>query len=463
MTQLFGNRPPLRPDAPINGSFKVASLAFFVLSVTLYAAFAMNFPVDPLFSVINYAIAISALSWIFVLDRSPTSLRQIFFLCCFIFYAIAPRIEYSGEVVYWLGSGTVFDFYEIAGLLALIGMWSFALAFTLGARSRIVLGRRPNTVRKAPLISGPRLLLLSLLAVVLIYYVNGFSLVNVFFRVTADSGAIQLPSQYLLIYNVTIRSLPSVCLIIYMLFGPRRVLVALALLVLMLIGNPITGFARWQGAMLYMAAFLAAFRPLIRTPHFVTGTLFVGIFLIFPLLNAFRRYSEDLNLHLSLDWIYVGHLDSYQNFARVIEFDTVTFGHQLLGVFLFFVPRELWPGKPVASGMEMAGISQLGFDTIGMNILGEGYINFGVPGVILFAFSFGFFCGQLDRAYWKGVGYSNSFQAFYLLFLGGAVFVFRGSLMSAFAFMVGAYVAILLVLKITDLSQYRFRLGGRSR
>lgn len=424
---------------------------FFAVSFVLYIAFSVAFPVDSLFSVINYSIVISALSWIFIFDRDPNSLRQIFFLCCIIFFAIAPRIEFSRGTVYWTGSQSVFNFYEITAVYALIGMWVFALSFAFGKRKRVRFRGRCRQIRKHYPVSEVRLVLLSATAVALIYYLNGFSVVNVLFRATSEANELaRLSSSVSLIYNNSIRSFPSICFIVYMLFGGRRASIAIPLFLLMLIGNPITGFARWQGAMLYLAALLAVFPHLIRLPYFVTIFLFTGTFVIFPLLDLFRRFADDLRVSLTLGWISGGHLDSFQNFARVVEFEAITFGYQLVGVLLFFVPREFWPSKPVSSGVEVAQMANLEWNNIALNILGEGYINFGVPGVIFFAAALGFFCGQLDRAFWRDINFSRTFQTYYLFFLGGFVFVFRGSLLSAFAYLVGTYVAVWLVLLITE-------------
>jgi hypothetical protein len=118
------------------------SLILFLASVTLYTIFAITYPVEPLFSIINYTIAFSALAWIFVLDPAPTSLRQIFFLCAFIFYAIAPRIELSTGTTYWSGSTNIFDFCPTVSLLVLVGMWVFALSFSSGCYSRLRAPRR---------------------------------------------------------------------------------------------------------------------------------------------------------------------------------------------------------------------------------------------------------------------------------------------------------------------------------
>jgi len=73
------------------------------------------------------------------------------------------------------------------------------------------------------------------------------------------------------------------------------------------------------------------------------------------------------------------------------EIESITYGRQLVGALLFFVPRSIWPNKPVGSGhfvaenMLMTRYS-FWFTNISMPFPGEGYINFGILGIILFAF-----------------------------------------------------------------------------
>ncbi|AHM03746.1 hypothetical protein roselon_01358 [Roseibacterium elongatum DSM 19469] len=450
----------LHDIGPVRKARYSTNFLLFVLSCAAYLIFASSFEVPFLFSVLNALIALTALSWLFLFDRAPTSLRHVFAISSLIFYAISPRIEFSERIPYYLGSSSVFSYYEIAALYALIGMWVYMAGFSLGMRSRLSFGLRKSAQLHEVALSGHRLIFMSLLVVLLIYFLNGFSVVNILFRDTSDANNIfRLPQHFHLIYSTAIRSMPSIIFVVYMLFGARRPQVAIILFILMLVGNPITGFARWQGAMLYLAAILATFRPLLKTPHFVAGSLFFGLFFIFPLLNVFRRFTEDVSLRWSLAWMEHGHLDSFQNFARALEYEYISYGQQILGVLFFFVPRRFWPDKPIGSGAQIAIESNLVHENIGMNILGEGYMNFGVLGVILFALAFGFFCGQLDRAFWRDRRFSYTFQAYYLFFLGGAVFVFRGALISAFSYMVGTLVAIWLVLLLSDGSRMRFRIS----
>ena len=426
------------------------TLLFSLTSV--YFLFATHFPTPPIFELLNITIAFSALLLLFMLNPLPTSLHSVFYVNCIIFFAIAPRIEISQNIVYWLGAESVFKLYEISSLIVLLSIWLFHFSYFLGLRSSWSwreLDRIPKNLRK---VSGGVAILVSSLVVFAIYYLNDFSAIRIFFRgVIGSQSGISIPQSLRLIYETVIVPIPSICYVAYMMLGRRRRFVALTLLLLMIVGNPITGFARWQGSMLYIAALLATFPSLVRMHHFVSLGLFSGLFLIFPLLDFFRLYNDNIQISFSFSWIYAGHLDTFQNFARALEIEYVSYGNQLLGVLLFFVPRSIWADKPISSGHIIAGHLNLDLDNISMNILGEGYMNFGLIGIFLFVIFFGVLCGLLDKAFWRRpFDYACRVHLFYLFFLGGSVFVFRGPLMSALAYTVGTFIAITVVLSVTQ-------------
>jgi hypothetical protein len=71
-------------------------------------------------------------------------------------------------------------------------------------------------------------------------------------------------------------------------------------------------------------------------------------------------------------------------------------GHSLLTPLIAFVPRTIWPEKPIPWGRELAWRYGYQFDTtvsLAATVPGEGYANFGLIGWILFPFGFAFAIG----------------------------------------------------------------------
>ena len=178
-----------------------------------------------------------------------------------------------------------------------------------------------------------------------------------------------------------------------------------------------------------------------------------GLLIVFPFLNQFRHFSAGTSLKfgLNFDMFAEGHFDSYQNFALIIFENIISWGRQLLGVLLFWVPRTIWPSKPIGSGHYIAEELSMSFHNISANFFAEGYINFGFLGIILFVVFLAWFTARMDNIYWEVVHekQNNFFRVIYYLMLGMLFFIMRGDLLSSFAFTVGIILSILFTFKVT--------------
>lgn len=148
-----------------------------------------------------------------------------------------------------------------------------------------------------------------------------------------------------------------------------------------------------------------------------------------------------------------GHFDTYSNFALIVNEKIITWGKQLLGVFLFWIPRAVWPTKPVGSGHHLANELNLIYSNISCNYFAEGYINFGYIGIFLFILILALITAKMDKAYWiMGLNLEkNLFHIIYYVMLGFSFFIMRGDLMSSFAYLVGSVFAILITYKIGNI------------
>jgi hypothetical protein len=233
-----------------------------------------------------------------------------------------------------------------------------------------------------------------------------------------------------------------------------RVCVLLLLLLLVLITeNPYTEKRNALGP-LYIALLLVTF------PKFFAGwasrmwLLVAGMVLIFPAITIFTHNHQQAVSDVSLaqvsdavvDHYFSINYDSWANIYTSIEIATahgVQWGHQLLGSLLFFVPSGLWTTKPLATGIFLADYLivnySMWFTNLSAPLIAEGYLDFGLAGVILYAGAAAFIVTVLNR-----MAMRSSKWVSYPLAIYGAVFlmiVLRGSLMVAFGFASAALLA----------------------
>ena len=142
--------------------------------------------------------------------------------------------------------------------------------------------------------------------------------------------------------------------------------------------------------------------------------------------------------------------DSYQSLAFVVQNNFITYGKQLIGVLLLWVPRSFWFDKPIGSGYTVAMNYNLGWDNISMNFLGEGYVNFGLFGIFLYMAVLAIIMAILDKKYWvsyKGNIY-NLFTPFFLVLFSNLTFLLRGDMMFGTTVMVGTLLSCYITQRI---------------
>lgn len=278
------------------------------------------------------------------------------------------------------------------------------------------------------------LLILSFLILAFFLYENNFDYLNLIYRNTEDD--IEPTSQILgLVSNTFFRGiLLSICAASLSIKGFTRSERIIFLSLFVLTNFP-TGLARLTVAALYIPVALYCF-SVLRHQNIFSIVIVISLLVVFPFLNSFRYMGQEISFEFNFDQFKELHFDAFSMFMRVLSNDIVTYGRQLLGVFLFWIPRALWPSKPIGSGAYIARLTGERFTNVSMPFFAEGYINGGLVGVILFTVVLGYFVARIDAKHWKYnvLGY-DSFL--YFLCIGLTMFIMRGDLLSSFAYSCG--------------------------
>jgi len=385
----------------------------------------------------------------FSLTRS-VNLLSVYFIFTLVFLNLLPWLHYSGRYIIWR-SFPIFDStYVTVNMIIILANALVFLTYRIFLKKSKQFSQREATEKNIALVKLI-LLLLSTFGFVLVFYLNDFSIIKLFFRGIIDEQRVVVveSSAVSLLLGLTARLTPVFCF--YYAFTQLKggVVTKSCLFLLMVLSVFPTGVARYMAAFVYIPLMLL-FVPATRSATAFAAMLLISLFFIFPFLNQFRYFSEFRSLRLlpSEEFFYAAHFDAYENFASAVEGNFISHGEQLLGSLLFFVPRLIWSDKPVGSGYEMASQFGYQFKNISMPFLGEGYVNFGIVGVVLFAVLIGYSMAKLDSVFGSRVranGKVNYSTAIYYFMIGAIFFLLRGDLMSSVAYISAGLIVALFI------------------
>lgn len=236
------------------------------------------------------------------------------------------------------------------------------------------------------------------------------------------------------------------------------IILVLALILLILYKNP---FFEKRNALgpIYLTLATIFFPFLFNTNKKIFLILLFSLLVLFPLLTIITHTKEIRDIYgfqyvvnqIDLKFVLYEsfnklHYDAFANLIASIEYINsfgVSFGKQLFGSILFFLPRSFWLDKPLPSGMEIGNYlidyHEMWFNNISLPLVAEGLLDFGIVGIILFSFLLAriliFFERWIEEDIFlkKIIGIYFSYHMIYIL---------RGDLMTAVAYFAGPFLAI---------------------
>lgn len=224
----------------------------------------------------------------------------------------------------------------------------------------------------------------------------------------------------------------------------RPALIALWLALLALnavVSNPISNPRYW-----FLAATLAllfvAFSGNVRIYRAALVAGVLAALFLFPYADRFR-YEEggyrQVQANSILEPMALKDYDQMAMFANAVHFVEAGPGHtdggQIAGSILFWVPRQLWPGKPDDTGVLLG--EWMGTNNVNLSapLWSEFWIDFGVAGVALGLLLVGLVSARADRLYWHQTLRDRrpaSLMAVVIPILAGyELIVLRGSLLQS--------------------------------
>lgn len=447
-----------------NAHYSKNNILILILFVFIIIIYYPNIE-DNSFVVTNLILILICLFGMINNPEEYYSLKKFTYLFFFIFFGLIPINDILNGNLYWNGQYINDEYYYECNLYSIFGLISFSLANSFPIKNlNKYFKSEKNYLRvdKKYILKSLILILISLSILILILYKYNFSFYNIMIRGHNDDMTGEAIGINDIFFDYVIRPLPVMLFFLYFKFILKSknkynfiVLVTFGLFqfIIALIAAPPTGLSRFLAATIYLALFLLIFQNFFLHRNRLNLLLIFGILFIFPYLDKFRYFnSETVHFSINFDFLNTGHFDAYQNFARIISSDLITYGMQFFGVVLFWVPRTMWPNKPEGSGFLLAKVEGLSLDNISFPYIAEGWINFGLTGVVGFMFLWGLFISSLDYYFWHKKNKDNNFLSIpYFLMFGVVFFIMRGNLLSAFAYSIGLFMSYLLAHKVFTL------------
>jgi hypothetical protein len=211
--------------------------------------------------------------------------------------------------------------------------------------------------------------------------------------------------------------------------------------VLLTVANPIVN-ARYTSGTVYLSV-LAALGLVATRPRFraVVAGFVAALIFLFPVADAFRYTATGSTQNADpVTELTTGDFDAYAQVVNTVQYvgeHGVTHGYQALGPLVFWVPRNVWPAKPVDTGILIAESRGQAFTNLSAPLWAELFINGGWPVLVAGMFVFGLVVRRWDARIVASLrrartpGLLGCILPFYLLIL------LRGSLLQGAAMLAG--------------------------
>lgn len=398
--------------------------------------------------------------------QKPFSLVTMHWIFIFIFFGLSGFLQYQySDFVYSINATDATLIY----VLIIILTWMFFFYF--GSKIKVLEFKKIKILNNSLSSSlKPNKLFLIIINIVSflisMYILNKSGINSLFSRSSNDALTLENQSTSLIFSSVLSNFVlyGLVLSIIYYKKYKKGLIILTIQFICCLIANPPLGMPRFNFGIVYLGLLLLFF------PSFKHGKKFIGLFLtgfivVFPMIDTFRHTSlfeinsKDLFGTFSnfTSNFLSGHFDAFSmiiNTVNYVEHFGSSYGLQLLGVFLFFIPRSIWPEKPVGSGSTVREAQGETFTNVSSPLIAEGIINFNFLGVLLFAFFIGILVKRLDNIYWfleKNNSNISYIQLLYPFLISMFFFINRGDLLSSFAYTMGHIVVFTVIFILNNM------------
>ncbi|SEN61700.1 oligosaccharide repeat unit polymerase [Paenibacillus sp. OV219] len=224
--------------------------------------------------------------------------------------------------------------------------------------------------------------------------------------------------------------------------NPYLLLTAILFITNILISNPISNARYWFGSVAIALCFII-FRWRKSSSALWIISLVILLLIVFPYSDVYRNSSAGTLViqNMTKQLTEKGDYDAFQQLLNTIIYvksNGLSYGYQLLGAVLFWLPRGIWPDKPYGTGQTVAEALGYNFTNFSSPFWAESYVNFGILGVIVMFALYGYVSYILQHKYIESQRRKNSISVLQIIvpFLAAyQLFLLRGDLLNGMAYM----------------------------
>ena len=439
----------------------------FIFLTPLYIILVNDFDITVKVTLIAEILIVTLLSFYYLYFDEINISNSIIIVFFLLFFIIAPAIQ-LGEHPIFLVNTLPYNEYNSFYINCLTILFLTVYLFTYTKYSRIGNRKLPKSSNQeiGKFFTFYLLLILSVIST----YIALIEITELISSLNINAGEEEATATALLrkkvLYNIPIACLIYSKTLKFKNSKYRIFFIVILLLLVILTKNPVIERRSGLGPTYLMLLYL--FLPNWFNTNSKVLVTFILIFVIlFPLSSIFTHTS--FNVWTGDTWRSLGkisftkviyahfnslHYDAWANVDSAVRFTTdhgYQYGKQLMGVIFFFVPRAIWETKPIATGHLVGEFLMnkfsMWFDNLSSPIVAEGYVDFGILGVIIFGIIAAIITHKINLVA-RSTDILKKYTAIYIAF--SLMFVLRGSLMSSYAFICGSIFTFIYLPKIID-------------
>jgi oligosaccharide repeat unit polymerase len=386
---------------------------------------------------INGAIAIAFI----VADVRNYSLAKVHWYFILIFFAIAPLAQYTTSYYPWNYTVSTDAMVKANGVVTL---WcvSFGVAsyFAKSSRTMRKLARGGGKSTALPSSWGFGAIIVLLALACAGYLIARLGLDQLLTSRSID----QNPSNWLMwILAYAIPTVPAIgCCVCFLLARRTRSAIwaipGIALLAITVLCNSPIYSSRYWVAVIYVPILMAIVPDRAFNHRTFDIVLLLALIVVFPMMNAFKT--------MTIGQVTLGYLfetfagsynsidfDAYSMLARIIDYadaNGLMLGAQLLSSVLYVLPT-MSSQVNVPTGELVSNAQSAAYTNLSAPLPSEGYIDFGLLGVVLFAVVTALVMWTVDRKYWNAdfkAGIPSFIFPVYFALIAFVMFAMRGAL-----------------------------------